>query len=477
MAIEVFVLNPAYAQLNEFEISKLPTPNETIVQANTQFSDNALLLIYSDLDGLQFRSSMGAINKQTYNSRAGRYEVLCNPVKQIIFVASSGFMEVRVGTINPEPKAVFYFKVEKKIETLSGSTPTPLSIFTEPSNCELWLNGIKTAESTPFESEVNSGLATIRIQKQNHHPLDTSVYLNSGEKAVFRFALNKHKGFIEIETNPVGSSIYIDDEYMGISPFSDSIEVGSYQLKINTRQHIPLVQTIEIQKGKSYEFNLSLRETKSKDCIDADGNKYKTVTIGNQQWMAENLKTQRFSNGDPILEIKNDYEWDSKEPVRCQYENNKRMAKKYGELYNWYVVNDERNVCPSGWKIPSDREWTELAVHIDHRAGRPDESINYLGHGSGLQSATAGGKMKRISGGWDKPNIDATNDSKFSAVPGGCRHFRGYFESEGTGAYWWTATPVDEVEAWNRSVHSESGELFRKAFDKEYGLSIRCIKE
>src|SRR5690606_6576694 len=129
----------------EFEVKDMATPETPVVQANTSHPNNALLLIYSDLEGLQFRSSVGAINQQTYNSTASRYEVLVSPLKQMIFVAKPGYMEVRVGTINPRPKAGLYYAVETKVGISAFNHPVELQLETTTEGCDLWLNGIKTA--------------------------------------------------------------------------------------------------------------------------------------------------------------------------------------------------------------------------------------------------------------------------------------------------------------------------------------------
>jgi hypothetical protein len=127
------------------------SPEVAVVQANTQFTDDALLLIYTTIEGLDFRSSLGAIDKVSYNSTATRYEVLVKPVKQMIFVAKSGFIENKVSTLNPNPKEVLYFKVEEKKDlTSKESLPGKLSINTEPSGADIYLNGFKVADKTPF---------------------------------------------------------------------------------------------------------------------------------------------------------------------------------------------------------------------------------------------------------------------------------------------------------------------------------------
>jgi hypothetical protein len=129
----VFLLLPmlATAQLKEFEVSEMERPDVAVVQANTQWPDDALLLVYSSLDGVQFRSSMGVIHKQTYNSTANRYEILTAPVKQMIFVAKKGFIELKISTINPNPKDVFYYEVE---ETRFDFNASDISSFSQSEN-------------------------------------------------------------------------------------------------------------------------------------------------------------------------------------------------------------------------------------------------------------------------------------------------------------------------------------------------------
>ena len=131
--ILLFVSTFANAQLKEFEINPLPKPEISLVQANTEFGEDALIIIYSSLTNLNFRSSMGMIDKQSYNQQSNRYEILLRPVKQILLVFSNGFMEGTVSTINPKSKDVFYFKVEeKKIAILNQTVPGKLTINSTP---------------------------------------------------------------------------------------------------------------------------------------------------------------------------------------------------------------------------------------------------------------------------------------------------------------------------------------------------------
>ena len=167
----------ANAQLKEFDVSEMPRPEVSIVQANADFPDNALLLIYSSIDNLNFRSSIGRLNKQTYNPTASRYEVLVDPLKQMIFVSKPGFMELKVSIINPDPKDIFYYKVEEKKLSNINIEKGILKLFTDPKECEITLNGIKVIEKTPYSGELNAVSYQLNIIKTNYETIDTIVFI------------------------------------------------------------------------------------------------------------------------------------------------------------------------------------------------------------------------------------------------------------------------------------------------------------
>ena len=141
---------------------------------------------------------------------------------------------------------------------------------------------------------------------------------------------------------------------------------------------------------------------------DIDGNIYKTIKIGNQWWMGENLKTTRYRNGDTIPYVTDNIQWSTlNSGARCIINNNLKSLDIYGYLYNWFVILDSRNVAPYGWHIPSNSEWETL--------------ILYLGGDS-----IAGGKLREIgTTHWQYQNIGASNTSGFTALPGGDRIFSG----------------------------------------------------
>ena len=192
---------------------------------------------------------------------------------------------------------------------------------------------------------------------------------------------------------------------------------------------------------------------------DSEGNEYETVIIGEQEWMAENLRVTSFNDGTPVDE--NHDAWIALEvPVYTWYENDDTHSEPYGALYNWYVV-ETGNICPQGWRVPADADWADLA--------------DYLG-GSGV----AGGKLKSTQL-WDAPNEGATNETGFTALPGGHRHSSGAFYDLGNSGRWWSSDVSEDPNEPNlikgRLMHAYSTALSAVNFEKAEGLSVRCIKE
>lgn len=192
---------------------------------------------------------------------------------------------------------------------------------------------------------------------------------------------------------------------------------------------------------------------------DQEGNQYKTVVIGNQEWMAENLATALYSNGDTIPNIENDIEWANLNIGSwCYFNNDFKFNCPYGKLYNWYSVADIRSLCPSGWHIPNDSDWNYL--------------IDYLG-----EEVNAGNKLKSFGTQyWRSPNFDANNESGYSGLPGGYRSPEGAFSSIENVASWWSNTETNASSASKIIAGFYSGNIERNDFLKSYGLSIRCIK-
>lgn len=194
--------------------------------------------------------------------------------------------------------------------------------------------------------------------------------------------------------------------------------------------------------------------------IDKDSNVYQTVIIGTQTWMAENLKTTHYRNGDAIVNVTIDANWIGlSSGAWCDFSNLATNGAKYGHLYNWYAASDIRNIAPIGWHVPSDAEWTTLT--------------NYLG-GDNL----AGSKLKEVGTvNWLSPNTGATNETGFSALPGGYRFFsNGTFVYQNTIGAWWSSTMTSAKFAWGRQMSNSSSSVNRVS-SMANGFSIRCIKD
>jgi uncharacterized protein (TIGR02145 family) len=202
------------------------------------------------------------------------------------------------------------------------------------------------------------------------------------------------------------------------------------------------------------------------------GYTYATVVLGNgQEWMAENLRTTTYANGDPIPNVSDNTAWTQLTTgAWAHYDNNASYENPYGKLYNWYAVSDPRNVCPTNWHVPTDAEWNTLVGYLDP---------TYDPNANGSQSVTAGGKMKSTGTQyWIAPNTGATNESGFSGLPGGNRdHYNGNFPGLGGFGNWWSASESGAEYAWSRLLLNGIAGVFRYNDYKRYGFSVRCLRD
>ncbi|MDO9258157.1 MAG: FISUMP domain-containing protein [Bacteroidales bacterium] len=193
-------------------------------------------------------------------------------------------------------------------------------------------------------------------------------------------------------------------------------------------------------------------------CTDADKNNYAVVKIGTQTWMAENLKTTKYNDGDSIPNVIGN-EWGAlTTPAWCWY-NNSVVFKTYGygALYNWYALNTDK-LCPTGWHLPSDTAWTTLT--------------SYLGG-----ETVAGGKLKETGAmHWTSASTGCDNSSGFTALGGGWRNdYVSYYG--GYGAMWWSSSSGNTTDAWYRGMYYFNNSVERKTAKKTGGCAVRCIKD
>jgi uncharacterized protein (TIGR02145 family) len=218
--------------------------------------------------------------------------------------------------------------------------------------------------------------------------------------------------------------------------------------------------SIAVNSANSKHFGLSVRLVKGDppvpciNCVSGD------ITIGAQVWAQCNLDVTTYRNGDVIPEVQDPAVWASLTTgAWCWYNNDSANGPTYGKLYNWHAVNDPRELAPVGYHVPTDTELTTLT--------------DYLGG-----STVAGGAMKEVGlCHWNSPNINATNSSGFTGLPGGDRSASGSCDDIGHYGYWWSSSEYSTGTAWYRLLNFNNGSVGRSIYDERGGLSVRLIKD
>jgi len=205
--------------------------------------------------------------------------------------------------------------------------------------------------------------------------------------------------------------------------------------------------------------------------IDIDGNSYNTVTLGTNKWMKENLKTTKYSNGD-LIPNPNSSAWSGiTSAAWCYYDNNASNNAVYGKLYNFYVVEDTKNVCPTGWHVPTDAEWKALEMYLGMTQTQADAELwrgtNQGSILSGTASLWQAGNLK---------NNAQFGTSGFNAIPAGFRYISGVFGYLGTASFFWTSSITDGSNSVVRNLYFENTDVLRYSDFKTGGRSIRCVK-
>ena len=240
-------------------------------------------------------------------------------------------------------------------------------------------------------------------------------------------------------------------------------------LELNTLYHVRAFATnwLRTSYGQDKTF------TTSDFLTDFDGNKYATVKIGDQTWMAENLKVTHYRTGDPISNVTDGSKWRSLYTgAYCNYENNINNSTIYGRLYNWYAVTDSHNIAPTGWHVPTEQDWDSLEFYL-------------LNHGFAFENGDPHdiGKSLASTSGWDTCNIACSvgndqvsnNKSGFTALPGGYRS--GEYVEVGISSNWWSSTKITYEEANCRNLNCKNKGFPGYNNYMHWGLSVRLIKD
>ena len=259
-----------------------------------------------------------------------------------------------------------------------------------------------------------------------------SGYIVLGTQQLLSVPYALHANSISIDVSEVGDTLWLGDSRFIIVP-----GISEANSPADLSEHTCGAANVH-SEAQSYGT-----------VSDLEGNTYKTITIGTQEWMAENLICSTYRNGEPIQSNLTNEQWNiAMQGAWAYYEDDATKQCPFGKLYNAWVVLDERGVCPLGWHVPSDNEWTVLS---DYLGGS-------LLSGAALKSA---GTLEMADGWWREPNSEATNASGFSALPAGVRNHSGYY--------------YDQV--WMRYTSYDNTELTRASNVGKLGLSVRCLRE
>jgi uncharacterized protein (TIGR02145 family) len=280
-----------------------------------------------------------------------------------------------------------------------------------------------------------------------------SGYIEIGTQQMLSVPYALHAGSVRVHVSATGDTLFVGDGSFVIVPGISEANQTNGGGTSGTTFHTCGAE------------NIHNAELTYGTMTDQEGNEYNTIVIGAQEWMAENLNTSIYRNSDAIATSLNDAGWQSTmNGAWSHYNNEASYACPHGKLYNWYACVDSRQLCPAGWHVPSDSEWSVL--------------MTFLGG-----TDVAGGKLKTMGtlqqadGLWYAPNAGATNSAGFSGAPQGYRYFMGEYDLVGSNVFWWStdAFLTNNAISWFLS-HTESGS-FRSDFDKNYGFSVRCIRD
>ncbi len=436
--------------------------------------------IVVDAEHMVFRISLNKV-------RDALVEINSEPSGAVVWLDGVKLGETPLSRFYPPGRYNIKIEKEKYLEleeTIEIRTPLTRQNYQLEKNAA-WLT-IKTSDAatvyldnkrirTLNRIELEPSVVAVRVEMSKAEPMTRQVTLKRGDHKVIEMIPQVPTGTIRVAVTPFDAEVELVGDAgerftsKGSHVFGD-IPVGKYKMTIKASGYARQQQVISLMKNEMITRSIKLEpdsdgeivtDIGGKTVTDIDGNVYKTIKIGNQLWMAENLKVTHYRNGDPIPNVTDDDEWkDLSSGARCIYDNNTSNLSIYGRLYNWYAVNDSRGLAPEGWHIPTDEEWKELEM--------------YLGTNEG--SKLAGNPALWKDG--DLKNNNAFRESGFSALPGGYRNsYDGNFYDMGYSATFWSASEDYNVGAWYRYLSYHDSDITRSGYYKLGGFSVRCLRE
>ncbi|KQC04889.1 MAG: hypothetical protein APR54_08620 [Candidatus Cloacimonas sp. SDB] len=296
------------------------------------------------------------------------------------------------------------------------------------------------------------------------YPVNNS-YFTLGSVIMITAEATDNKGIKEVQ-------FYIDDSMVATDeeePYQYEWDTGNsrdtthtiYARAYDTSDNSATSEIIEITLGNSGTVT------------DIDGNVYQTLIIGDQEWMIENLKVIHYNNGDPVPNIEDDDDWiNTTSGAYCVYDNDPSNVDTYGNLYNWYAVDDPRGLAPEGWHVPTDEEIMELEMYL----GMSYEEA----HDTGYRGTNEGSKLAGRADLWYDGGLE--NDPEFGSsgfdfLPGGYRGgSNGHFYNLSYYGYFWSSTEYGSYGAWFRRLNYDNADVLRYYYDKRNGFSVRCVR-
>ena len=366
---------------------------------------------------------------------------------------------------NPRFRLLSLFTFNFSLFTVLIAQPESLTI----SPTSLNFGEVRLGESADLMVEFgNTGEAVIDVtdiiadnDQLSVFPVPFSVYPGGNVPVTVTYTPTEEGAFTDtltiFSTDPGDPDFELSVTATAIAEPIINISTDSLQFDVVVFEDTLATQTLTIENTGYDTLFVEINQL-NQSAVDYDGNSYETVQIGDQLWMAENLKTTHYNNGDEIPNITNNGDWVSLSTgAYCDYDNNPTNSDTYGRLYNWYAVDDARGICPEGWHVPTDEEFTVLTDYLDG-------------------TSVAGGKMKEAgTEHWNSPNTGATNESGFTGLPAGYRHVNsGYYYSMGYLGYFWSSSESSSSNAWYRKLHYNSSNVYRNSDYERHGISVRC---
>lgn len=223
-------------------------------------------------------------------------------------------------------------------------------------------------------------------------------------------------------------------------------------------------------------YSINIEIISNNVITDNEGNVYKIVKIGDQWWMSENLRTSHYNNREMIgttTPVSLDISGMTDPRYQWAFNGDENMAAVYGRYYTWYAATDSRGVCPVGWHIPNDAEWTQLVNYMSNNG------FGYEGSGTDIAKsiASTSGWIEDVTPGNVGNNQALNNSSGFNGIPAGVRNYLGSFRKEGQYASWWSSTESSPAKVFYRNIYYNISFMNREESDKNHGATIRCLKD